>query len=153
MPYGAVLTMGRIHPDDELKIALIGPVVNFVLAVLGTVVILLFDSVVWGGIMRAFVRINLILFVFNLLPVYPLDGSRIVLSFARNRGRMLRYLRRAGILLSVVFFALFIISFFTGLNLTLGMFAVLIFGGAVHGTDKELLYIAEDYCKKYYKVV
>ena len=35
----------------------------------------------WGGILIMFVYINLLLAIFNLLPIPPLDGSRIFLMW------------------------------------------------------------------------
>jgi Zn-dependent protease len=34
--------------------------------------------------------------VFNLIPVYPLDGFRAVDCFARKRGKVYRFLREKG---------------------------------------------------------
>jgi Zn-dependent protease len=75
---------------DEAKVAFAGPAMNlllFVLCVVGDVLWLVFaksvqnplndivHSILWVGVV-----INLMGFVFNLIPVPPLDGSRIVAS-------------------------------------------------------------------------
>lgn len=83
---------------DEAKVALAGPMVNLLLAMLCIV----FD-VAWltyGPIGRPVlhhavhtvvfvgIRLNLVLFLFNLLPVPPLDGSRILANFVPRFGRL-----------------------------------------------------------------
>lgn len=63
-------------------LALAGPLSNLVLAILG---VLLFQHVSSGNLSNAiqvFVDLNVIMFVFNLVPIPPLDGSRVVYAFA-----------------------------------------------------------------------
>jgi Zn-dependent protease len=66
---------------DELIIALAGPVSNLILA---TIFSLLANFIPQNFILLSFVftliQINIILAVFNLLPIPPLDGSKIFLN-------------------------------------------------------------------------
>ena len=66
-----------------------GPVANVIVAVLGAVVYRLFDMGGIGGfaIEVAFwiVLYNLLLAIFNLLPIPPLDGYNVLLAFAPPR--------------------------------------------------------------------
>lgn len=48
--------------------------------------------------------------VFNLIPVYPLDGFRVVDVFAKKRGKIYWFLRTKGIYVLYLFFLLGIIS-------------------------------------------
>lgn len=64
-------------------LAVAGPLSNLVLAVLGAVVMrLLGPSGIFETIMMIFIVLNVALFVFNILPIPPLDGSRVLYAFA-----------------------------------------------------------------------
>jgi Zn-dependent protease len=61
-----------------------GPLTNFVLAIIGSV---LAHIVINGNsqlldFLGLFIQINVILMVFNLIPIPPLDGSRVLYAFA-----------------------------------------------------------------------
>jgi Zn-dependent protease len=78
--------------QDMVVIAAAGPLSNLALAV---VVAFLYRSIPWGGMslewawlllpLRAMLRtavwVNVLLAIFNLLPIPPLDGSRVVSGF------------------------------------------------------------------------
>ncbi len=73
---GAVIIQATNATEDEHgKISLAGPLTNLVLAAL------FFPLIAWPGILGLMgifgVRINLFLALFNLLPVPPLDGSKL----------------------------------------------------------------------------
>lgn len=62
-----------------------GPLTNAVLALLGAGFIHASQGMLSVGVLQAvliFVQINIGLFVFNMIPIPPLDGSRLVYAFA-----------------------------------------------------------------------
>lgn len=64
-------------------IAAAGPLSNLVLAFLGAAAAAYaFPGTFIGEILQVFTVLNVALFVFNLLPIPPLDGSRVLYAFA-----------------------------------------------------------------------
>ena len=108
----------------------------------------LFPSVY--GVTRYFLFANLSLAIFNLLPIYPLDGSRVVLALAKNKLRAIKVLRALGVVGSLMFFAGFIVSLFFKVNFSLGIIAVFLFYGAAFGTkDETYLHVLSLQSKNY----
>jgi Zn-dependent protease len=74
----------------ELSIALAGPMSNILLAIIFGLIIrfTLVDGEIvsnFVGILSYIVLINLVLAIFNLIPVPPLDGSKILYFFLKNQ--------------------------------------------------------------------
>lgn len=70
-------------PRQEIAIAAAGPAVSFGLAVLGHALALLTGS----SVLALFGWVNLVLGAFNLLPLFPSDGGRILRALlAQKRG-------------------------------------------------------------------
>lgn len=59
--------------------------------------------------------LSLTFFVFNLLPIYPLDGFRVVDVFAKRRGSLYTFLRTKGMYVLYALFALSLIADLTGI--------------------------------------
>jgi len=74
----------------EAWVAAAGPVSNFVMAIAGAIVFRVLDAIVGpgapgfvvfiGNVTLWFVFINLALFIFNLIPIPPLDGSKVMFA-------------------------------------------------------------------------
>ena len=77
------------HPkQDVLWIGAAGPIANFLLAGGAALLLKIAGPVlpaVAGGLLRYLALINLMLGVFNLLPVPPLDGSRVLVGLLPMR--------------------------------------------------------------------
>jgi Zn-dependent protease len=76
----------------EAIIAVAGPISNLVLAVGASIPLrymnatgLSDDIPLLAGTLELFVRINLVLMVFNLIPIPPLDGSKVLYAFLDPR--------------------------------------------------------------------
>ncbi len=85
-PFGGVAKLDFLEVDsnEEISIAMAGPLTNFFLAGLGLAAQYYWNSDYW---LPFFIRLNLIMGTFNLLPVLPLDGGRIFRAlYAKHRG-------------------------------------------------------------------
>jgi len=74
---------------SEAKVALAGPLANLALALLFGLSLrfLPFFNIDFLKLLGQIIYINLILMVFNLLPIPPLDGSKILAVFLPERAR------------------------------------------------------------------
>ena len=117
-----------ISPKHEVAIAAAGPVLNLVL---GTV----FAATWWlvpssYAFTGTFCVCNLYIGLFNLLPVYPLDGGRIafaLLSTKLNRRKAYFIMRIISFVFGLIAIALFCVSAVYALNpcfLSVGLFMI-----------------------------
>jgi Zn-dependent protease len=70
--------MFRNPRRDQLMVSLWGPLSNLIVATALSLVVRLGVAGVYGHVLVQIVVLQLILAVFNLIPVYPLDGSHIL---------------------------------------------------------------------------
>ncbi|MCX6807129.1 MAG: site-2 protease family protein [Candidatus Berkelbacteria bacterium] len=62
----------------EFLTSIAGPLSNFVIAFIFAIILRIFPSIPYAVIINLIIYFNLAICVFNLLPVPPLDGSKIV---------------------------------------------------------------------------
>lgn len=74
---GAVYIDGPMDRQRNGKISMAGPAVNIVLAAVGIIGCLAFNHTAMVFVMLMLASLNAFLAVFNLLPVPPLDGSKV----------------------------------------------------------------------------
>jgi len=86
-PFGGIARIempAKIPPVHELYIALAGPIINALLA-------LIFLPLAWfyGEPYGLLLLLNFAMFAFNMLPSYPMDGGRVMRSLlARKYGQV-----------------------------------------------------------------
>lgn len=136
MPYGAMIYGGeKFNRKEGIMIALAGPFCNGILA--------LFTIALWWLLPESFaytqdfLNSNLTLMCFNLLPCFPLDGSRVVLSLCGDKIKALKILKIVGVILSIIIIGLGIASIFVTMNISIINIGVFLLIGAIFGGQKE----------------
>jgi Zn-dependent protease len=92
---------------EELGLAAVGisgPLTNLLLATVGAIVLNSFNLTGLGlEIVELFVRLNVALFAFNMLPIPPLDGSRVLYAVApRPVQQVMEQIERYGLIFVIV---------------------------------------------------
>jgi len=99
----------------DAKVALAGPLTNIGIAVIFAILLRLggdFFAGPMAALMHLIIFINIILAFFNLVPIPPLDGSKVLLNALPLRYRyVFDYLERYA-LVFILFFAFFLWKFF-----------------------------------------
>jgi stage IV sporulation protein FB len=94
LPIGGVARLARIpeNPGQELVIALAGPAVNVIIAallyfLLGTLPTLAGTDLQSPGtdMLERLASVNAFLFLFNLIPAFPMDGGRVLRALLAYR--------------------------------------------------------------------
>ncbi|MDD3654766.1 MAG: site-2 protease family protein [Desulfotomaculaceae bacterium] len=88
-----------------LLVALAGPATNILLAIASAVMFGAFYQMHWPyftEMMSYMIQINIVLAVFNLIPIPPLDGSKILAGILPGRQEWLELLERYGPFLLIV---------------------------------------------------
>ena len=81
---GAVMVSGRITDRQNGIIAAVGPLTNIAIAIIALPIYIFTAGLDWpitllGELARFIVVINLILGGFNMIPIQPLDGSKVMM--------------------------------------------------------------------------
>ena len=110
-------------PGEEFRVAIVGPLVSGLLAVLFGVLWLVLRDTDVATMFAYLAWINAALGLFNLLPGFPLDGGRVLRSVVWARSKnLLRATRVASIAGSVIGYGLILLGL-------VSVFAVGLFGG------------------------
>ena len=88
-----------------LLVSLAGPATNLLLAIVSALVLGLLDNLrlpYFREIMFYMIQINVVLGIFNLIPIPPLDGSKILAALLPGRQNWLYQLETYGAILLIV---------------------------------------------------
>ncbi len=78
----------RDRKYGDAKVAIAGPLANLVVAILFAILFRYLDpSTMFSYLISEIIIINLILMVFNLVPIPPLDGSKVLAVFLPTKWR------------------------------------------------------------------
>ncbi len=137
----------RAHKKRGMALtALAGPLSNIVVAFIGIIILRLLysfsDVLIWeythGMILNYafmwFIVINISLAVFNLIPVPPLDGSKILAAFIPDRilYKISEFTNKYGMIITIAFVALI---YSNVLDAPLGWLKGIVFDGLWNGAD------------------
>lgn len=143
MPHGISLSGENVlfAAKDEIIIALAGPIFNLCLATLFIALWWIFPSIY--SLTQEFVLANLITCFVNFLPIFPMDGGRVMLAllskkYSRKKGMII--LKWFGVVISFLLIGLFVVSTFFHVNYTLLVLGVFIFI-TVFMEDKTNVYV------------
>lgn len=116
---GAAAIDSNMHDRDSIPITAAGPITTLILSLTSYLLYLVYPN----SFLDSMFTINLYLFIFNVLPIYPMDGGQIVRSYAnlsKNRYKARRLASNVSVLFSVALIVYSIITF---------NFILAIFGG------------------------
>jgi stage IV sporulation protein FB len=136
MPFGAEMSAKEnFDSKSSVLIGLAGPLTNIILALVTVGIWWVFPSAY--TVTKPFLNANISMAFFNLLPVYPLDGARVLVGLSKNKLKALKWLKIFGIVVSVCALALFVVSCFITPNFTFAVVAIFIFYGAITDRAEE----------------
>ena len=114
-----------INPNNFRKykkgcflVSIAGVACNYVLAFLAYPLFILsmyipkfgYFTNVLSNVLYLIFHFGLAFFVFNLLPIYPLDGFRVIDAFSKRRSKIYQFLRTKGVFVLYFLFLLSIIA-------------------------------------------
>lgn len=127
-PIGGIARLERIpdKPAEELKVALAGPAVNVVIALilLAIIYFLRKDGLYYTGeseleaiqnsdnILPLLLLVNIILVVFNMIPAFPMDGGRVLRSILAMKMDRVKATRIAYIVAQVAAVLMFLYAIY-----------------------------------------
>jgi len=90
-------------------VAIAGIALNLILAFVAVPLLIISKNEFLSIFLSYFILININLAVFNILPIYPLDGSRILECFIGRNNGVMRFLEKYSLYVIVVLFGLGIV--------------------------------------------
>lgn len=136
MPYGGVVDCGEDYNDsDNILIALSAPFFNLTLCTFIVAGWWVYPDIY--NYTQDICMANLCLGLVNLLPLYPLDGSRVVISLAKNKLKCIKILRIITLIAGIGMLVLGLATIFVTLNITIPVFGLFLIFQAIVGSKKQ----------------
>lgn len=142
-PFGAI-AKGNVEGlkfYDELFIAAAGPLINLAVGLLFVAIWWIFPETYAFTDVAA--EANFALAIVNFIPAYPLDGGRILsalLSIKLGEERAFKICKITGVIFALLLMVGFVFTAFYTPNVSLLIFAVFVFAGAV-SREKDNKYV------------
>ncbi|MEM9548112.1 MAG: site-2 protease family protein [Bacteroidota bacterium] len=128
-PIGGIARLQKLpdKPKHELMVAIAGPLVNLAIAIFLFVIAILFFTAEQftppeeslelistpQGFIALMIYINCVLFLFNLVPAFPMDGGRILRAFLSMRLGKVKGTKYASLIGRIIAVIFVVIGFFT----------------------------------------
>lgn len=153
--YGVGLKTNNVYKrKDDILVSLAGPLVNLILIIICISLWWIFPTIYFFT--YEFVISNIVVMLFNLLPIYPLDGGRVIFAMLLKKFKARKILKVNQILCVIGGFfciGIFIVTLFYYVNysfLFIGIFLIL---NSVINDSNSYFARIETYNKKYIKPI
>ncbi len=134
---GSASIDSNMHQSDSIPIVAAGPATNLILYLVALIAGIFIQNVY----IDHFAYVNLFLFIFNILPIYPMDGGQLLRDILMTKGRKIGIDRRRGFDISAytsLITSILLIVF----SILFGQIFLAIFGGYfAYLSLKDLKYI------------
>ena len=101
--YNQKINKANCFEIKKIIIAVAGPIINFIIAILFS------NFHFWSDTRNAIIYANLLIAFFNMLPIYPLDGGRIlkgILHIIFGRWKARKYINDISMILVIILTAI-----------------------------------------------
>lgn len=150
LPFGVSMSVnsGIILPEDEVKIAIAGPLCNLVLTILCMALWWIVPATYNATYL--FCYANLITCLFNFLPAFPLDGGRIALGLLKKSYQdktAEKTVKIFAVFIILLLVILFVYSLFVRVNVTFLLVIICVASGLFEGKGSHAKYNFINYQK------
>ena len=153
--YGVGLKTNNVYKvKDDILVSLAGPVVNVICIIISICLWWVFPTTYYFT--YEFVISNIVIMIFNLIPIYPLDGGRILLAVLSKKYKPKKILKISSIfcvILGMVFIGLFIVSLFFAVNYSMLFIGVFLLLNSIINDSNMYFARINAFNKKYHKPV